>query len=67
MTEQEAAQHAADLLKEACGVSLPGVSNDEWLICPYLYAEWDTEFDQRPAVWEFWIAPARMPGWSVLG
>ena len=55
MTEQEAAQHAADLLKEACGVSLPSVSNDEWLICPYLYAEWDTEFDQRPAVWEFWF------------
>ena len=55
MTEQEAAQHAADLLKDACGVDLPGVSNDEWLILPYFYEEWDTEFDQRPAVWEFWF------------
>ena len=55
MTEQEAAQHAADLLKDACGVDLPGVSNDEWLILPYFYEEWDSEFDQRPAVWEFWF------------
>ena len=55
MTEQEAAKHAADLLKDACGVDLPGVSDSEWLICPYFYEEWDTEFDQRPAVWEFWF------------
>ena len=60
MTEQEAAKHAADLLKDACGVDLPGVSDSEWLICPYFYEEWDTEFDQRPAVWEFWFVNRRL-------
>ena len=52
-TVPQARAHAAALLKDAYGVSLPADSDDTWRIDEWLYAPVDGAGSEEPAYWAF--------------
>lgn len=55
LTEGEAIKNASVLIKKIYSVVPSNSGDSKWSICPYLYAPVDTDFTERPAIWEIWF------------